>query len=356
MTSSITRQTPDAIVGDDLSAAGYSDKEISLIGYCWKDAEAINKDKTSLAMHLWELKQEMDANGTLESTGGRPATRFWTAFDAGHLPYAGDKGKVSVHTCLRAASFLEDIAADLSFKYLNESLRNLAPATLYEISNLEGEAQDLVFKSVESCDFIGVAAVRLIAHEAKEDVFKKLFAWVEKHPSTAITPKTIRAAQAEVKKENTPASEQVFRVNGMDASTPELQEAAFDKIMADVKERAPQVAAQNRAEVVKEELGRGAREHLEELEENVRKYNSKLNSAVASVDELLRFLKSIDRTHGTQYLSEMRSINVAGLLSVDDDIERIKATGASMLKIAELSTSSNPPSGIDMTTLEVEAL
>ena len=126
--------------------------------------------------------------------------------------------------------------------------------------------------------------------------------------------------------------------------------------MADVKARAPQVAAQNRAEAVKEELGRGAREHLEELEANVRAYNSKLNSAVASVDELLRFLKSIDRTHGTQYLSEMRSINVAGLLSVDDDIDRIKATGASMLQIAELSTSSNPPSGIDMTTLDVEQL
>ena len=76
---------------------------------------------------------------------------------------------------------------------------------------------------------------------------------------------------------------------------------------------------------------------------------------MASVDELLRFLKSIDRTHGTQYLSEMRSINVAGLLSVDDDIERIKATGASMLRIAELSTSSNPPSGIDMTTLDIDA-
>ena len=347
MTSSITRKTPDAIVGDDLSAAGYSDKEISLIGYCWKDAEAINKDKTSLAMHLWELKQEMDANDPREDARN-VKSRFWAAFDAGHLPYAGDKGRRSTETCLTAAQFLE---SGLLRKDLRDSLCNLAPATLYEISNLEDEAQDLVFKSVESCDFIGVAAVRLIAHEAEHDVFKKLFAWVEAHPTKAITPKTIRALQAEVATENTPAKDQVI-----DASAAERQAAAFDKIMADVRERAPQVAAQNRAEAVKEELGRGAREHLEELEENVRKYNSKLNSAVASVDELLRFLKSIDRTHGTQYLSEMRSINVAGLLSVDDDIDRIKATGASMLQIAELSTSSNPPSGIDMTTLDVEQL
>ena len=344
MTSSITRKTPDAIVGDDLSAAGYSDKEISLIGYCWKDAEAINKDKTSLAMHLWELKQEMDANDPREDARN-VKSRFWAAFDAGHLPYAGDKGRTSTETCLKAAQFIESA---LFPKDLGDSLRNLAPATLYEISNLEDEAQQLVYKSIESSDFIGVAAVRLIAHEAEHDVFTKLFAWVEAHPTKAITPKTIRALQAEVATENTPAKDQVI-----DTSAAERQAAAFDKIMADVRQRAPQVAAQNRAEAVKEELSRPARKHLEELEENVRKYNSKLNSAVASVDELLRFLKSIDRTHGTEYLSEMRSINVAGLLSVDDDIDRIKATGASMLQIAELSTSCNPPSGIDMTTLDV---
>ena len=353
MTSQLIKKTPDALGGDDLSAVGYSDKEINLIGYCWQDAEAINKDKTSLAMHLWELKQEMDANGALGSTGGRPASRFWTAFEAGHLPYAGDKGRRSTETCLAAAQFLE---SELLRKDLRESLSNLAPATLYEISNLEDDAQQLVYKSVESSDFIGVAAVRLIAHEAEQDVFNKLFAWVEEHPSTAITPKIIRKLQADVEKENTPASEQVFRVNGMDASTPELQEAAFARIMDDVRERAPQVAAQNRANEVKEELGRGAKEHLAELEDNVRKYNSKLNGAVASIDELLAFLKSIDRTHGTQYLSEMRSINVGGLLSVADDIERIKSTGASMLQVAELSTSSNPPSGIDMTTLDVDQL
>lgn len=347
MTFQIVKKTPDALVGDDLSAVGYSDKEISLIGYCWQDAEAINKDKTSLAMHLWELKQEMDG-GDSASGAGCKKSRFWSAFDSGHLPYAGDKGRRSTETCLAAAQFLE---SDELRKDLRNSLCHLAPATLYEISNLEDDAQQLVYKSVESSDFIGVAAVRLIAHEAEQDVFKKLFAWVEENPSTAITPRIIRKLQADVEKENTPAREQVINT-----STAEHQEAAFARIMADVRERAPQVAAQNRANEVKEELGRGAKEHLAELESNVRKYNSKLNGAVASIDELLAFLKSIDRIHGTQYLGEMRSINVGGLLSVADDIERIKGTGASMLQIAELSTSSNPPSGIDMTTLEVEQL
>lgn len=155
------------------------------------------------------------------------------------------------------------------------------------------------------------------------------------------------------------AAAQLKREQTVDVRTAEQiakEEADFAEIMDDVKQRAPQVAAENRAKAVDEQLNCGAREHLAELEDNVRKYNSKLNSAVASVNELLGFLKSIDRIHGTQYLSEMRSITVAGLLTVEDDIERIKSTGASMMQIAELSTSSNPPSGIDMTTLDVDQL
>ena len=188
------------------------------------------------------------------------------------------------------------------------------------------------------------AASYLAKKDLNAEVLAELQIWITENDTKALVPSVIRKVEEEVRISNQPASTRT-----VDTSTAERQAAAFDKIMADVRERAPQVAAQNRAEAVKEELGRGAREHLEQLEANVRAYNSKLNSAVASVDELLRFLKSIDRTHGTQYLSEMRSINVAGLLSVDDDIDRIKSTGASMLQIAELATSSNPPSGIDMT-------
>ena len=61
MTAAITKAADAQIfVGDDLTAAGYSEKEISLLGYVWQDAKAINTTKTSLAKHLWELKQEMD--------------------------------------------------------------------------------------------------------------------------------------------------------------------------------------------------------------------------------------------------------------------------------------------------------
>ncbi len=123
----ITPTQPAVIhVSDDLTAAGYTDKEISLIGYCWQDSEAINQSKTSLAMHLWALKQEMDGGDSAAGAGCKKS-RFWSAFDSGHLPYAGDKGRRSTETCLIAAQFLE--SGELR-KDLRDSLSNLAPASL----------------------------------------------------------------------------------------------------------------------------------------------------------------------------------------------------------------------------------
>lgn len=128
--ASLTIPSPVSLnVGGDLSSAGYSDKEISLIGYCWQDSESINKSKTSLAMHLWELKQEMDVNGGQTSggsCGGSTKSRFWASFEAGHLPYAGDKGRTTVKTCLAAANFLTDMEANREVKSLTSRFRNLA--------------------------------------------------------------------------------------------------------------------------------------------------------------------------------------------------------------------------------------
>ena len=164
-------------------------------------------------------------------------------------------------------------------------------------------------------------------------------------------PKAFQQATAERM-----AAAQAKREKVIDVEAAEHQSAEFDAVMADAKRRAPEVAQQNRVNAVKEVFDNARREHQEELEDYVRKYNSKLNGAVAAVDELLAFLKSLNRTHGTQHLTEMRSIVVAGLLTVADDVERIQSMGKNLMQIAELSTSSNAPSGIDMTTLDVEEL
>ena len=107
MTAALATRPLDLLLGDDLSSAGYSAKEISLIGYCWQDSAQINTKKTALALHLYELKQEMD-NGDNGAGAGCVKSRFWAAFDAGHLPLQGDKGKASVFTALAAAKWLSE--------------------------------------------------------------------------------------------------------------------------------------------------------------------------------------------------------------------------------------------------------
>ena len=148
------------------------------------------------------------------------------------------------------------------------------------------------------------------------------------------------------------------RQQTIDVKTPEQtaeEKQQFDEIMADVKRRAPEIAAQNRAAAIKEELNRPSKERQAELEDYIRKYNSKLNGAVASMHELLSVLKEISNIHGTEYLDDMRAGNVAGLLTVQDDLERLRSLGTELMQVVELANSSTPPTGIDMTTFEVEA-
>lgn len=336
---------PPAVLG-----RGYSDAELKLIKTIWTDTKQVAQQKMQLCIHLYELKQEMDANDPSAGKGNNGQSRFWTAFEQGDLPEYVVNNRKRAEEWLTAAAF----AASGEFPGgSGNSLLTLTPSTVCNLARISNpDALKIAGQHLKTHEFIGHdAALYLAKKDLDDEVLAELQIWIAENETKALVPSVIRKVESDVHISNQPANTRTI-----DASTAQSQAAAIDEIMADVRQRAPQVAAQNRANEVKEELGRGAREHLAELEENVRKYNSKLNGAVASVDELLAFLKSIDRTHGTQYLDEMRSINVGGLLSVADDIERIKGAGASMLQIAELSTSSNPPSGIDMTTLDVDQL
>ena len=336
---------PPAVLG-----RGYSNSELKLIKAIWTDTKQVAQQKMQLCLHLYELKQEMDSNDPSAGKGNNGQSRFWTAFEQGDLPEYVTNSRQRTTEWLSAAEFAS--SGELTGAPAN-SLLALTPSTVCNLARISNpDALKIAEQHLKTHEFIGHdAALYLAKKDLDDEVLAELQIWIAENDTKALVPSVIRKVESDVRISNQPANTRTI-----DASTAQRQAAAFDEIMADVKQRAPQVAAQNRANEVKEELGRGAREHLAELEENLRKYNSKLNGAVASVNELLALLKSIDRIHGTQYLGEMRSINVGGLLSVADDIERIKGAGASMLQIAELATSSNPPSGIDMTTLDVDQL
>ena len=147
------------------------------------------------------------------------------------------------------------------------------------------------------------------------------------------------------------------RQQTIEVRTVEQEEQAkrsFEETLKEVAKSAPERARQAKVNAVKEELARPERERQARLEDKVRQYNRKLIAAYESVHDLLIFLRGVDRVDGTQYLDEMRQTDVMGLVTVRDDLPRIKGLGEELMEIAQLANSCNPPTGIDMTTLEVE--
>jgi len=332
---------PASIVGDDLSAAGYTDKEITLIGYCWQDAQEINRSKMALAQHLYELKREMDNGDEGAGKGGHQTSRFWAAFDAGHLPFAGDSGKTTVKTSLLAADWLN---SKEMVQGLTISFSNLAPSTVYEISRLQGKALELVEQQLEETDFIGVAAVRLLAAEAQGEVLDRLFDWVKQNPAKVLTPKTIRAVKATIEEENTPASTQTVNVGPV----PDLAD-----VLGSIRAEAPEREQQQRVQQVKEELSKADREHRELIDTEIQSYNKLLLAASSAVHQLAGYLRRISNLYGTQLLQELRGTDYRGFITVADDLQRILEMGKDLKDSAQLAQSCNPPTGIDMTTVEL---
>ena len=332
---------PAAIVGDDLSAAGYTEKEITLIGYCWQDAQEINRSKMALAQHLYELKAEMDAIDPSAGSGNNGKSRFWAAYEAGHLPFAGDKGRATITHSIAAAEWLQ--SKESSNSLLN-SFSNLAPSTVYEISRLQGKALQLVEQQLEETDFIGVAAVRLLAAEAQGEVLDRLFDWVKQNPAKVLTPKTIRAVKATLEEENTPASTRTVNVG----PAPDLAD-----VLGSIRAEAPEREQQQRVQQVKDELSKADREHRELLDAEIQAYNKVLLAASSAVHQLAGYLRRVSNLYGTQLLEELRGTDYRGFITVADDLQRILEMGKDLKESAQLAQSCNPPSGIDMTTVQV---
>ena len=89
------------------------------------------------------------------------------------------------------------------------------------------------------------------------------------------------------------------------------------------------------------------------LEQEVRVYNAYLHATSKATNELLGYLQTLSRIHGTQLLDEMRCIDVLGLITVKDDMDRLKAIGTELMEAVNLARSSEPASGIHAETIEV---
>jgi len=336
---------PPAVLG-----RGYSNNELRLIKAIWTDTKQVAQQKMQLCLHLYELKQEMDANDPSAGKGNNGQSRFWGAFQNGDLPEYVVNKRSSVKEWILAAEFAK--SGELAGAPSN-SLLALTPSTVCNLARISNpKAKAIAEQHLQTHEFIGHDAASYLAKTTLDsDVLNELANWIKENDTKALVPSVIRKLETQVELNRRPASTQTI-----DVDTAERQAAAFKKIMADLDQRAPEIAAENTERAVREELNRPSRERFQKLEEEVRRYNSKLNAAASAMQDLLDCLVAIDRIYGTQYLDEMRTVEIMGLVTVQDDISRIKKIGRDLFAAVKLANSNKPPSGIDMTTLDVDQL
>lgn len=176
-------------------------------------------------------------------------------------------------------------------------------------------------------------------------------------PSKNWSEGVLRAAQTEptskgetVKLPSRPAVDATVRKAV--AQKNEKDAAEFKKMMADIRERESDIKARNEQERIAAEIRRKEAAEQDEIKGYVREYSFAINEVLQSSQKLLTFLKKLSNIKGTQYLAEMRAFDL-GIVSCRDDVQRFQLLQERIGEIFKLASSSNPPTGIDMTTIEI---
>jgi len=333
-----------------VTSKGYSSKELKLIKTIWDDTKVVAQSKMQLCIDLWELKQELDSNDPNVGSGGNGTkSRFWSAFEQKDLPEYVVGNRSSVEDWLLAAEFTK--SGSLPGAPCN-ALLALTPSTVCNLSRIQHpKAKAIAEHHLQVHEFIGHDAANYLAKtELDDEVLDEISGWVLANKKMALVPSVIRKIEKDVVASRRPASSHVIEIGTNAEPSPE-----FKQVLQSIRDERPQREQNARVNAVKEELARPERERLQRLEDQVRKYDSKLIAATNAVHDLLIYLQGVDRMDGTEYLEDMRGIDVMGLVSVANDLPRIKKIGEELMELAKLANSCNPPTGIDMTTFEVEA-
>jgi len=149
------------------------------------------------------------------------------------------------------------------------------------------------------------------------------------------------------------AQQRTVTVTAVDPAEQERKAAAFRDTMANIRETKAERQATVEVQEIKEELSKAEREHRQLLDEEVRHYNRCLHGTSKAIHELLSYLESLSRIHGTQLLDEMRTVDVLGMITVSDDMQRLQTMGTELMQALKLARSSDPSTGMHATTINV---
>ena len=149
------------------------------------------------------------------------------------------------------------------------------------------------------------------------------------------------------------AQQRTINVTAVDPAEQERRSAKFRQTMANIRETKAERQASVGVQGVKDELSKAERERRHLLDEEVRHYNRCLHGASKAIHELLSYLESLSRIHGTQLLDEMRTVDVLGMITVSDDMDRLGTMGSELVRAVGLARTSSPSTGMDATTINV---
>jgi hypothetical protein len=149
------------------------------------------------------------------------------------------------------------------------------------------------------------------------------------------------------------AQQRTVTVAAVDPAEQERKAAEFRQTMANIRETKAERQASVEVQGIKDELSKAERERRHLLDEEVRHYNRCLHGASKAIHELLSYLESLSRIHGTQLLDEMRTVDVLGMITVSDDMQRFQVMATELSQAGRLARTSEPSTGMDATTINV---
>jgi len=149
------------------------------------------------------------------------------------------------------------------------------------------------------------------------------------------------------------AQQRTVNATAVDPAEQERKAAAFRDTMANIRETKAEREASVEVQGIKDELSKAERERRHLLDEEVRHYNRCLHGASKAIHELLSYLESLSRIHGTQLLDEMRTVDVLGMITVSDDMDRFQVMATELAQAGRLARTSDPSTGMDATTINV---
>jgi hypothetical protein len=149
------------------------------------------------------------------------------------------------------------------------------------------------------------------------------------------------------------AQQRTINVTAVDPAEQERKAAAFRDTMANIRETKAERQVSVEVQGIKDELSKAERERRHLLDEEVRHYSRCLHSASKAIHELLSYLESLSRIHGTQLLDEMRTVDVLGMITVSDDMDRFQVMATELAQAGRLARTSDPSTGMDATTINV---